>query len=126
MGGPLLGEEASSEAQAVPCPGLTLKMVLSPSWLGPCLVAWRQGMENNFLSPLTHWSPGYWQLFTWATSQGFSRTRRGGWATPRAGWFMAKGSAGERQKGRISRGAVGYSFGRGAGEGSTPGAQPWR
>lgn len=70
-------------------------MVLSPSWLGPCRVAWRQGMQKNFLSPLTHCSPGYWQLFTWATSQGFSRTRRGGGGALGAGWFMAKGSVGK-------------------------------
>ena len=35
------------------------------------------------------------QLLTWATSQGFSRTRRGGSRAAGAGWFMAQVSARE-------------------------------
>lgn len=63
-GDPLQGRGCPGSPGSHPHPELTLKMVLSPSWLGPCRVAWRHGMQKNFLSPLTHCSPGYWQLFT--------------------------------------------------------------
>lgn len=56
---------------------LTLKMVSSSSCCGVCRVACFHGILKRMASRSIHPRPGYRPLSTWATSQGFSRTRRG-------------------------------------------------
>lgn len=55
----------------------TLNMVSSSSCCGVCRVACFHGILKRMASRSIHIRPGYRPLSTWATSQGFSRTRRG-------------------------------------------------
>lgn len=52
-------------------------MVSSSSCCGVCRVACFHGILKRMASRSIHTRPGYRPLSTWATSQGFSRTRRG-------------------------------------------------